>query len=426
MKTKISYLNNLKPLVRGRLPGQLIIQYTNLCNANCPQCGMRRSENFNRVTLEKDRVKAIIDTAADKGVRFLSFTGGEPLMFLDDIVELTNHAAKSGIPYIRTGTNGFIFRNSTNVDFTDKIARIADKLAATDLYTFWISIDSAIAKDHEKIRGLSGVIKGIEKALPIFHERGIYPSANLGINRAIGGTSNQPFLGHMSADTFRHVFETSFESFYSFVYDLGFTIANACYPMSCDDTQGETGAENGTEIEKLYGAASSDSIVNFTEKEKALIFEALYETIPRYRGKLRIFSPRCALYNLKSKYQKRQKPLFGCRGGTDFFFVECENGLVHPCGYRMEPQNALPDLSGRLKKIPDCDKCEWECFRDPSDIMGPFADFFTQPLQLIKKVVRDPQFFRLLYQDINYYKACGFFNGRRAPQFQKMRLFETL
>jgi hypothetical protein len=30
--------------------------------------------------------------------------------------------------------------------------------------------------------GLNGVIKGIEKALPIFHKHGIYPAANLGIN----------------------------------------------------------------------------------------------------------------------------------------------------------------------------------------------------------------------------------------------------
>lgn len=94
------------PLFRGRLPGQLIIQYSNHCNADCPQCGMRRSETISRASLDKDQTKRLIDEAAAQGVRALSLTGGEPLLFLDDIVDLINHASKAGIPYVRTGTKG--------------------------------------------------------------------------------------------------------------------------------------------------------------------------------------------------------------------------------------------------------------------------------------------------------------------------------
>lgn len=118
-------INNLKPIFNGRLPGQLIIQYSNRCNADCPQCGMRRSNNIPRFTLEKDRVRRLIDNAAEKGVKSLSFTGGEPLLFLDDIVELTNYASNAGIPYIRTGTNGYMFRNSDRPDFKQRIETIA-------------------------------------------------------------------------------------------------------------------------------------------------------------------------------------------------------------------------------------------------------------------------------------------------------------
>ena len=50
-----------------------------------------------------------------------------------------------------------------------------------------VSIDSADPKTHEEMRGLKGVIKGIEIALPILHKHGIYPVANLGINRNIAG-----------------------------------------------------------------------------------------------------------------------------------------------------------------------------------------------------------------------------------------------
>lgn len=410
------------PLFRGRLPGQLIIQYSNRCNADCPQCGMRRSERISRYTLDKEHAKRLIDSAAANGVRSLSLTGGEPLMFLDDIVELTNHASRAGIPYVRTGTNGFIFRDSETSDFDDKISCIAEKLAATPLYTFWISMDSANPASHEKMRGLTGVVRGIEKALPIFHGHGIYPAVNLGINRATGKNGKQPFLRNMDRDAFLHTFKESFEAFYRFAADLGFTMANACYPMSDDpDASQEHKPETA---DSTYGAISSDSVINFSREEKSIIFQALFETIPQFRGTLRIFSPRCSLYGLIKKYAEDQPFLFPCRGGSDFFFAECEKGMIHPCGYIDDPKDELPFLGKRFGKIVDCEKCEWECFRDPSDVLGPFADFFSQPFKLMAKIAREPQFFRLLKEDLGYYRACGFFNGRLAPQTQAMLRFQ--
>ncbi len=414
----------LRTLFRGRIPGQLIIQYSNQCNADCPQCGMRRSKNIPRFILDKDQVKRLIDTAALKGVKSLSFTGGEPLMFLDEIIELTRHAEQAGIPYVRTGTNGFMFRHSDSPRYTERITGIAEKIASTHLYTFWISLDSSEPETHEKMRGLKGVVRGIEKALPIFHEHGIYPAVNLGINRATGGSAAQAFLEQTTADMFLERFQTSFERFYQFVFDLGFTIVNACYPMSNNDSEEKLDKLPESMTHTLYGAASGDSVINFSKPEKALIFKALFQTVPKYRGKLRIFSPRCSLYGLMRKFNDDQKSLFPCRGGSDFFFVECQKGLIHPCGYREEPNSKFPDLKKRSRRTFDCDRCEWECFRDPSDVLGPFADVFTQPLQLLKKIAKDPQFFRLLREDLKYYRACGFFNGRLAPQFKEMERFQ--
>jgi sulfatase maturation enzyme AslB (radical SAM superfamily) len=415
----------LRTLFRGRIPGQLIIQYSNQCNADCPQCGMRRSNDISRSTLGKDHAKKLIDTAARMGVKSLSFTGGEPLLFLDEIIELTRHAEQAGIPYVRTGTNGFMFRDSDSLRYTEKITAIAEKIASTHLYTFWISLDSSEPETHENMRGLKGVVRGIEKALPIFHAHGIYPAVNLGINRATGGKAAQPFLKQTTPDIFLKSFQTSFERFYQFVLDLGFTVVNACYPMSNNSDEKEAETSLISMNHKLYGAASDDSLIHFSRPEKALIFKALFQTVPKYRGKLRIFSPRCSLYGLIRKFSDQQKSLFPCRGGADFFFVECEKGLIHPCGYREDPNYELPDLKKRTRRTIDCDRCEWECFRDPSDVLGPFADLFTQPLQLLKKIAKDPQFFRLLREDLNYYRACGFFNGRLAPQFKKMEPFQS-
>ena len=52
----------------NRIPGQLVIQLTDRCNAFCPQCGMRVTKKFKRSTLSADNVKRIIDAAAQKGV----------------------------------------------------------------------------------------------------------------------------------------------------------------------------------------------------------------------------------------------------------------------------------------------------------------------------------------------------------------------
>ena len=172
-------------LARGRIPAQLIVQLTDSCNATCPQCGMRRNTPFRRSLLSLGDCRRIIDHAANSGVAALSFTGGEPFLHSKNLLTLIHYAGDAGIPYIRTGTNGFLFMNSDNPDFTARISRIAESLAATKLYTFWISIDSPDPELHESMRGLPGVIQGIERALPIFHQHGIFPSANLGITKAI-------------------------------------------------------------------------------------------------------------------------------------------------------------------------------------------------------------------------------------------------
>ena len=76
----------LTNLWRKKVPGQLVIQLTDRCNALCPQCGMRVSETFPRSKLSMDDVKRILDAAAARGVRVVSFTGGEPFLFIKELM----------------------------------------------------------------------------------------------------------------------------------------------------------------------------------------------------------------------------------------------------------------------------------------------------------------------------------------------------
>ena len=242
---------HLLSLKRKKIPGQLVIQLTDICNAHCPQCGMRSTNKFQRSKLPVDDVKRILDAAAQNGVKAVSFTGGEPFLFFDELCLLINYAGQLGIEYIRTGTNGFLFRYMNGSNFESKIKTIAEKLANTPIRNFWISIDSAVPEIHEKMRGFPGVIKGIEKSLPIFHEFGIYPSVNLGINRNMAPNimgmdiSRSEIGGDLIQEIYRD-YRAAFSTFYRFVIDMGFTIVNMCYPMSIDsekDGHGDDAAD---------------------------------------------------------------------------------------------------------------------------------------------------------------------------------------
>ncbi|WP_321392308.1 radical SAM protein [uncultured Desulfuromusa sp.] len=290
-KIKESTVSLARLLFKGRAPGQLIIQYTDHCNAHCPQCGMRVSNKFVRKTLDTGKTERIIRSAAEKGVRALSFTGGEPFLYLDQICYLAKVADQCGIEYIRTGTNGFLFRHSDRADFPDRMKQLADQLAATAIRNVWVSIDSSDVVTHEQMRGLPGVIKGIETALPIFADRGLYLSANLGINRNFSGANKDQ--DHLDYD----FFYSGFDRFYHFVKDIGFTIANVCYPMHSDDNADEA----------VYAATAADRVVYFSRQEKLNLFQALSDCIPHHRDKLRIFTPRCSLHALLRQYQGDEK-----------------------------------------------------------------------------------------------------------------------
>jgi len=410
-------------LLRGRIPGQLVIQFTDHCNARCPQCGMRVSNPFSRTRLDMDDVKRMIDAAARQGIRVISFTGGEPLLHLNQLTGLIRHAGDAGIDYIRTGTNGFFFAHPENPGFMSRVQRVAEALADTPLRNLWISIDSSIPEVHEAMRGFPGVIRGIEKALPLFHERGLFPSANLGINRNLAGDSTRGARIHTGSpeemERFHETYRNGFRAFYRFVSELGFTMVNSCYPMSIDPANTATG------LSPVYAATSPDEIVRFTRNEKAEIFRALFRTIPECRERLRIFSPRTSLLALARAYSGAGGESYPCRGGLDAFFVDSRDGNTYPCGYRgLENMGRFWDLDvRRLNGKAFCRRCDWECFRDPSELFSPLLQVIRSPLKLARRMFRDPEYAAAWREDLAYAMACDLFDGRRPPNRKKLVRF---
>lgn len=409
---------NWKQLRAGRLPGQVIIQLTDQCNASCSQCGMRRESKFTRSTLSVDDIKRMLDAMAERGVTAVSFTGGEPLLYLKQLEECIRHARSLGIPYIRTGTNGFMFRNHERPEFQKKVHELAETLADSGLYTFWMSIDSASAEIHEKNRGLANSIAGIEKALPIFHEHGLYPSSNLGINRYLGGATKAPDINAEDGpEAFYQHFRESFRQFYSFVEGLGFTIVNACYPMDMDNA----------EADAVYTATSSDDFIQFTKAEKLQLFRAMFDTIPEFRHRLRIFTPLTSLRALIRNYGGETDDSYACRGGIDFFFIDSRDMNTYPCGFRgKENLGKFWDLDlNKLDKQAWCKQCDWECFRDPSELSGPLLDLAWQPFKTMQRFARDRDYSKIWYEDMRYYRACHYFNATTPPDYHRLAAFRA-
>jgi MoaA/NifB/PqqE/SkfB family radical SAM enzyme len=400
---------------RGRLPGQVVIQYTDRCNASCAQCGMRKENVYSRSTAKLDEIKRLLDSAAAQGVEFISFTGGEPFMYTNDILEGIRYARRVGIRYIRTGTNGFMFMGHQKAGFTDKINRLAEALAEGGVHNFWISIDSASVEVHERNRGLPGVIEGVAKALPIFHAHHLYPSANLGLNRYLGSAAAPP-AEPFDAEAFYAHFRDGFRRFYHFVHEMGFTIVNACYPMNFD----------ANDTASVYTATAMTDFVTFSDAEKKQLFQAMFDTIPEFRHKLRIFTPMSSLQALIRRYEGHEETGYACRGGIDFFFVDAKDMSTYPCGFRgnegLGPFWEL-DLQKDIETTAWCKQCEWECFRDPSELTGPILELFQNPWQMAKRFWADRDYARLWASDIQYYRACDFFNAACPPNGKKLARF---
>ncbi len=403
-------ISTCRSLFRGRLPGQAVIQITTRCNARCVQCGMSADHSFTRHSLDPELVDRILETVSRLGMQAVSFTGGEPLLDFPRLTGMIRRAKKLGIPYIRTGTNGFIFQRHEAPDFEDRMRRTADGLLESGIRNFWISLDSSDPAIHEANRGLPGVVRGIAKALPIFHGCGLFPSVNLGINRFCGGRI--PALeGPFDPLGFRQGFTEAFTRFFSFATELGFTIANCCYPMSDED-------------EAVYKATSTDPFIRFSPEEKRVMLQALKDVVPAFRSRIRLFTPLSSLDALIRQASGDAAQTYACRGGLDFFFVDASGGNAYPCGYR-SGENLGPfwELRELPDRDPSCRRCDWECFRDPSELLGPFGMALTNPLEVLRRFSSSPNLFGTWLTDLRYYMACDMFDGTRPMRPEQLARF---
>jgi GeoRSP system radical SAM/SPASM protein len=137
------------------------------CNFTCSHCYSRELETAG---LPLDDVRKVVDLLAEKGVVFINFGGGEPLL-LDDLYRITAYAVSRGLK-VSMNTNGWLLDAPT-----------AARIAREGFTSVGVSIDSPEAGVHDRFRNREGSFSRAVRALDCLKEAGVRSSVSCVINR---------------------------------------------------------------------------------------------------------------------------------------------------------------------------------------------------------------------------------------------------
>lgn len=156
-----SKTSRIAAMANRLVPAVCDVSVTNVCNATCDFCTYAHDKGVvkDRRWVDRDRFVEALPILHRRGVRYVNFQGGEPLLHpkIKDLVAAV-HATGMRPALI---TNGWLL--------PEKI----DQLIAAGLGTLLVSIDSHSTEAHELNRGLKGVGERIRAGVAKVHEHGI-------------------------------------------------------------------------------------------------------------------------------------------------------------------------------------------------------------------------------------------------------------
>jgi len=124
---------------------------TELCNSKCEQCTYWKKKPDIENELTTEEIKRIFRDLYDFGIRYISLSGGEPLL-RKDIVEVTRYISELGIR---------VWMTSNAICLDEDMVREFAKMKRVG---FIVSLDTLDRKKYKKIRGvdrLDDVLKNI-------------------------------------------------------------------------------------------------------------------------------------------------------------------------------------------------------------------------------------------------------------------------
>ncbi|SHF87847.1 cytosylglucuronate decarboxylase [Streptoalloteichus hindustanus] len=140
----------------------LFVRILEACNADCFMCEFALSRDTYRFTVED--FAELLPKAVAAGVRYVRFTGGEPLMH-QDVLALVRLGAEHGMR-MSVITNGML------------LPRMIGDLAAAGLAQVIVSIDGSSAETHDVYRRSPGMFANGLAGLRRAGELGVLPRVN--------------------------------------------------------------------------------------------------------------------------------------------------------------------------------------------------------------------------------------------------------
>lgn len=173
----ISQLNDFKkvkcPVNRFN---SVFLAITKKCALQCKHC--YEWENLNRKdVLSVEKIKQIVTKLQEKGVSQIQFSGGEPLLKVDTLIDVLANATKSTNFWI--ATSGFkLTRNN------------ALRLKKAGLTGVIVSLDHFIPEKHNEFRGFKDAYYWVEEAIKNAHEFGLVVALSVCVTNEFTSTSN--------------------------------------------------------------------------------------------------------------------------------------------------------------------------------------------------------------------------------------------
>ncbi|HZQ94683.1 MAG TPA: radical SAM protein [Candidatus Sulfotelmatobacter sp.] len=306
--------------IRHGGPALCNIAITNSCNATCDFCNFANGKIARRDLrwIDAQRLDSALQILHGRGVRYVSFFGGEPLLH-PQVTEMVAMSVARGMGTALI-TNGWLLPSKL------------EELAAAGLKTIYISMDAATTAAHESNRGLKRLVERIRAATSRMPELGITPIAQVAMSKLI---SDYRALG-------------------AFLRELGFEAVAFSYPQ-----RARLGSSS-------LAWSDSSSLMSFTDRELVAAFDAVDDL----RSTFPVNNPRASVADMK-RHLLGEPEHFVCYAGYKSFYMDWNFNLWR-CDAWQKPMCSVWDFGTAPLVRDGCTACMADCYRD-SSVMLHFA-----------------------------------------------------
>lgn len=310
---------NATPVARRSaafIPAVLDFSVTDFCQADCDFCGFARSKMRGKPRRFADSAAftSALPILARRGIRYLNFQGGEPLLH-PRIITMVAATRQAGLkPSLIT--NGW------------KLPERANALADAGLQNLLVSIDSADMAAHDRNRGLRGGSGRIERGVARIKARGVPVVASVTVSKLV-----------------------DFDALPATLRRLGFDAVTFSYPRK----------EPFGSSSLVYGDHSD--LVDFTDEELDVALEAIL----RLKRRFPVLNPAASIRDIQ-RHVRGAAEHFACIGGFKYFYMDWRLDLWR-CEAWREPAGSVFDFDRIADDRTPCTACIMSCYRDTTVLM---------------------------------------------------------